>query len=279
VGAPEPRALPHQERYCLAPTFTECPIFLDWARQEAAGVLRVGRKQSSTPEAPALPVEAPGFLAGRARAGASEVVPPSVPRTADSTAGVWQPEIERREERLRQTATASARAVTLDTTPAAAEMPDRPIWDKSRRPESFPRLRPLGRPRASLPLFPTILALTVLMVALLVYPIATSQLGSLLGGRTPVPSPSPSPTEAPTPTPAPCPTPFQYTVLRGQYIKMIADRFGVDWHDVAALNDIDPPYTLWVGQKLWIPLPCPANATPSPSPSASTSPSPSPTGT
>ena len=38
AAEPEPRALPHQERFCLSAAFAQCPIFLDWARQEAAGV-------------------------------------------------------------------------------------------------------------------------------------------------------------------------------------------------------------------------------------------------
>lgn len=35
---PAPRAIAHQERYCLTPAFTTCPTFLDWARREAAVV-------------------------------------------------------------------------------------------------------------------------------------------------------------------------------------------------------------------------------------------------
>ncbi|HEV2006918.1 MAG TPA: LysM domain-containing protein [Candidatus Limnocylindrales bacterium] len=31
-----PRALAHQEAYCLAPAFPVCPVFQDWARREAA---------------------------------------------------------------------------------------------------------------------------------------------------------------------------------------------------------------------------------------------------
>jgi len=38
AAEPEPRALPHQERFCLSAAFAQCPIFLDWARQEAAAV-------------------------------------------------------------------------------------------------------------------------------------------------------------------------------------------------------------------------------------------------
>lgn len=33
---PQPRALPHQEAFCLSPTFAGCPIFQDWAARAAA---------------------------------------------------------------------------------------------------------------------------------------------------------------------------------------------------------------------------------------------------
>src|ERR687898_1266926 len=34
--SPAPRALAHQEAYCLASAFPVCPTFHDWARREAA---------------------------------------------------------------------------------------------------------------------------------------------------------------------------------------------------------------------------------------------------
>ena len=35
-SSPAPRALAHQESFCLSPTFPTCPTFQDWARREAA---------------------------------------------------------------------------------------------------------------------------------------------------------------------------------------------------------------------------------------------------
>ena len=35
-GRPAPRALAHQEAYCLSSAFPVCPTFQDWARREAA---------------------------------------------------------------------------------------------------------------------------------------------------------------------------------------------------------------------------------------------------
>jgi LysM repeat protein len=48
-GRPEPRALAHQEAFCLSPSFPGCPVFQDWARREAA--------RPTTPGA--VPVESP----------------------------------------------------------------------------------------------------------------------------------------------------------------------------------------------------------------------------
>lgn len=64
---PAPRAIAHQEAFCLSPGFAACPTFQDWARREAArakpavssdrnelaGLARPGRG----PERPALPDE------------------------------------------------------------------------------------------------------------------------------------------------------------------------------------------------------------------------------
>lgn len=60
---PAPRALAHQEAYCLSSAFPVCPAFQDWARREAAAA-RTGRASAAAPEpgtgpmpssAPAMP--------------------------------------------------------------------------------------------------------------------------------------------------------------------------------------------------------------------------------
>jgi len=43
---PAPRALAHQEAYCLSSAFPVCPTFQDWARREAA------RSRGGAPTAP-----------------------------------------------------------------------------------------------------------------------------------------------------------------------------------------------------------------------------------
>lgn len=51
---PQPRALAHQDTFCLAPAFAACPIFLDWAARAAADPIAT-RRQSPTPAQLARP--------------------------------------------------------------------------------------------------------------------------------------------------------------------------------------------------------------------------------
>ncbi len=84
---PAPRALAHQEAYCLASAFPVCPTFQDWARREAATALADPTRSPAPTGSPAASagaglaastfgraedaerVPAPGFLASRDRAG------------------------------------------------------------------------------------------------------------------------------------------------------------------------------------------------------------------
>jgi LysM repeat protein len=271
VGHPEPRALPHQERYCLSAAFAECPMFLDWARQEAAAALPAAPGAARGPGR--APVEAPGFLAGRTRSAAPGPTPPPAPRTAELAAGVWQPEVERREDSRSRTAVASARAITLDTTPGATAEPDKPIWAKVRHIERYPRLRPLGYQRGTPPLLLTTMVLAIIFVMLLLYPILTSQKGSQ--AYTPLPSLSAEPTEEATPTPEASPTYLIHVVQKGEFLQSIAQRYGVTWQEIAALNNISDPSKIYPGQKLKIPPRSAASPTPTESPSPVLTPTPS----
>src|SRR5262249_35764788 len=51
-ATPAPRALAHQEAYCLASAFPVCPTFQDWARREAA---RASAADSPTPAGQPIP--------------------------------------------------------------------------------------------------------------------------------------------------------------------------------------------------------------------------------
>ncbi len=59
---PAPRALAHQEAYCLASTFPVCPTFQDWARREAAAARPADETapsaQEEVPESTPLPPRA-----------------------------------------------------------------------------------------------------------------------------------------------------------------------------------------------------------------------------
>lgn len=83
---PAPRAIAHQERYCLTAAFATCPTFLDWARREAAAV-REPSGEASRIGGPALPggpesardrgpVDAEGPAEGEARPRRDWAVPP-----------------------------------------------------------------------------------------------------------------------------------------------------------------------------------------------------------
>jgi LysM domain len=48
---PAPRALAHQEAYCLSSAFPVCPVFQDWARREAAHARGTGDRAETAPTA------------------------------------------------------------------------------------------------------------------------------------------------------------------------------------------------------------------------------------
>jgi len=67
---PAPRALAHQEAYCLSSAFPVCPTFQDWARREAA------QARAAAGPSPAEGADEPsGARAGRADAGAGTAGP------------------------------------------------------------------------------------------------------------------------------------------------------------------------------------------------------------
>src|SRR6478735_9475697 len=48
---PAPRAVAHQEAYCLSSAFPVCPTFQDWARREAAHARGAGERAETAPTA------------------------------------------------------------------------------------------------------------------------------------------------------------------------------------------------------------------------------------
>jgi LysM repeat protein len=69
---PAPRAVAHQEAYCLSSAFPVCPTFQDWARREAAHTRGVGERPETAPTA----VPSPGPIA---EVDAIDDVPPRAP--------------------------------------------------------------------------------------------------------------------------------------------------------------------------------------------------------
>lgn len=76
---PAPRAIAHQERYCLTAAFASCPTFLDWVRREAAAVREPAGEGASligdwaTPAASRGPVESgPSASAAEEEAGVED---------------------------------------------------------------------------------------------------------------------------------------------------------------------------------------------------------------
>jgi hypothetical protein len=72
---PAPRALAHQEAYCLSSAFPVCPTFQDWARREAAAARPVTASESAPHEEPpeSRPVPPPARVPSGQQAG---TVPP-----------------------------------------------------------------------------------------------------------------------------------------------------------------------------------------------------------
>src|SRR3954465_8072164 len=75
---PAPRALAHQEAYCLSSAFPVCPTFQDWARREAArsrdgsgaaaAAARASQRTAGDRGSADPPVVAPGLAAAAAAA-------------------------------------------------------------------------------------------------------------------------------------------------------------------------------------------------------------------
>lgn len=57
----------------------------------------------------------------------------------------------------------------------------------------------------------------------------------------------------PAPNPAPQPTGNTYTVKAGDFLSKIGSELGVNWKDIASLNNIHSPYTIYAGQVLQLP--------------------------
>jgi hypothetical protein len=299
AAEPEPRAFPHQERYCLSSGFAECPIFLDWARQEAAGISRVERPAVNaaidTQEPDEAPTDdgvgAPAFLAGRERplAEPGMALPPSTPPVRRTDAGgLWGYDDEPQRPtpapgsytvgvgvpRSPSSGVAGAGAAS-DTSVLAEEespvamarrSPSKPSWENPPKFEKFPRLRDRHDSRGSQSLLLAAISVAVLMTILWLGPMLP------IFGSAPTPTPvatqsteEPSQSATPEPTATPMPDNCVYIVRGGDTMGTIAEKLGVTLTDLEAANSWIPDFDhIQAAWKLTIPG-CSA-ATPSPTP-------------
>ena len=65
------------------------------------------------------------------------------------------------------------------------------------------------------------------------------------------------PTPPPTPTPTSTPEAFIYVVREGDTLGSIADEFGITWQEIDAVNELENPNVLSIGQEIEIPQDAP----------------------
>jgi hypothetical protein len=280
AAEPEPRAFPHQERYCLSAGFPSCPVFLDWARQEAAAVKAAGA--AATPAAAAAIAgaaagaaaeaatdgeSAPAFLASRTRTVPDDAGAAS--RRAEASSTLWSYDTDTKRTQAKAAppppSSLGAPAVAM-----ARRGPSHPGWENPPRLENFPRLRSREDRRANQPLLVVAVGMALVMVALIMFPIIANQKGGGIGngGGNGGSSPSPSAiasavdSEQPSPTVAQAAAPslpdgwFSYRVLPGDFIAKIAQKFNLQVWEVEVANpQIHNFDILYVGWNLKIPPP------------------------
>ena len=238
---PEPRAFPHQERYCLSDDFARCPIFLDWARQEAAGVKPRGTDHTATLDSALAEVGAdgeptPAFLASRPRSTSTIDVGSSSKKATDASATLWTYEGENK--RTAPSAPTPPSSLGAPAVAMARRGPSHPGWENPPRLETFPRLRSREDRRTNQPLFFAAILISVVMVALALFPILTSPKSgsSASGSLGPSGSGLQGGVQSATPKPSVEPTPFQYLVKAGDYMWTIANKFNIKLEDLIAAN-------------------------------------------
>jgi LysM repeat protein len=239
---PEPRALPHQERYCLASGFPQCPVFLDWARQEAAAVSPTGRRPSApAPDdegadaASRLDQETPAFLAVRPRPPISdEAAPQPTRRTPEPVGDLWGYQGDVKRPAGDKAGSAASAGLLVGGTETAANVPglasasgaargvppitppssamarpagSHPAWERPPKAENFPRLHSRDERSNNSPLLLAMVGVAILVVFLFAWPFVSSLVNKPAAATaTPTATAmvaSPTPTAVQTPTPTP----------------------------------------------------------------------------
>jgi hypothetical protein len=263
---PEPRAFPHQERFCLSAEFARCPIFLDWARQEAAAV-KVGGGEAVAAMAPGSDLaaladddSAPAFLAGRPRTPVAVDSAASARRAADVCAGHWSYDGDSHKSPA-PTAPLPPSSLGEPAVAMARRGPTHPGWENPPRLETFPRLRSREEHRANQPLLFVAIGMALVMASLVLFPIIIPK-GS---GSVALPSSSASSgfglissaSITPSPTPAgPSTSFFAYVVKKTDVTGLsgIAAAHNISLLDLIAANpQIHNVNVIWEGMTVYIP--------------------------
>jgi hypothetical protein len=245
--------------------------------------------------------ETPAFLASVGRTTPAEAAPVSAHSTSDPGSGLWGFEGAPKRTVAAAAAPATGSSSPTPGTPAyamARRQPTHPDWEKPPRMDNYPRLRSRDDRNSSQPLLLAALGVAVLMVALIVYPILTSnKSGGGGGGTNPSAShsqiaggPSASASDTPVPTPQAERTLMAYTVGTKSWDKnltSIAAHFGISLTQLELANPLSqfgsksydiifPGLNVYIPWQTWTPPAPTPSLTPSPSLTSSSSLTPSP---
>jgi hypothetical protein len=306
AAEPEPRALPHQERFCLSAAFAQCPIFLDWARQEAAGVVTknaagasAATVQPATAAARTAAVETPAFLASHARTTPAEAGAVTPHATSDPGSGLWGFEGAPKRSVASLAAPAAASSDPAPGTLAytmARRQPSHPDWEKPPRLDNYPRLRAREERNNNQPLLLAAVGVAVLFVALILLPLLGGKGGGLVGssgsanpsgsGSFIAGGPSSSlVTDTPLSTPQADRTLLLYPIGTRSWDKnltLVAQHFGISLTQLELANPAVGPVgspkfnVIRIGDQFFIPWQTwtPPAPTPSPTPTMKATPTP-----
>jgi len=279
---PAPRAVAHQERYCLTSDFPTCPTFQAWARRESARETAPDAPREvaagTPPSDPGLwlqdegPAQLAAFDAGEA---STPAVPPAPARAGDAevaalvggsvAAGTAADVAEAPAFLAGRAAPAgsTANGTPAGGRPAASTAramprtdPDAPPWETPRRYEAYPTLRTRSRLPALPPVALALVALVLAAVILFMLP------GFFAGGPPPTGTSSPtdstaaSASQSVAPTTPAGPTPIIYVVRTGDTLSSIAAKYKMTLADLLAYNpQIKDPNKIKVGDQITIPTP------------------------
>jgi hypothetical protein len=277
AAEPEPLDASHQERFCLSVAFAACPVFLEWARSEAAGVVggsaagRTSRTAAETPPFPGSRGRTTPAEAARVPAHASDpgsglwgfdgapkrtVTPPTTPPVAKPGSG------------------------SSSTVPMARRQITKPDWENPPRYEHFPRLRPRDDRSGNQTLLLAVIGIAAVLVILILGPLFAPKGGSATPSASQLANASSSESASASPTSEPDRTFKLHQVKRGETLNSIAVDEGISYAQLVAANPqikdpnhIEVGWWLYIPWQTWVP---PASPSPTPEPTPEPTPVPTP---